>query len=115
MAGERGDRPNIITQPERGRIVADTTKIRTTFTPGEVIEVSSTELLDLERQGLIHSREGDEAWTDAEPVDIESGVVTDGLAEQATTGDAPKVVDDEAPASIDDKTEAPAKVKTKGA
>lgn len=114
MAGERGDRPNTITQPERGQAVADKTKVRSTFTPGEVIEVDERELLDLERQGFIHSREGDDDWRDAEPIDIDSGVITDGLDEQTTTGDAPKVVDDEAPASSD-KTEAPAKVKTKGA
>jgi len=56
---ERADRPAIITQPERGRAVG-LTKVRTTFTPGEVIEVDERELLDLKRQGLIHSLEGDE-------------------------------------------------------
>lgn len=115
MAGERGDRPNTITQPERGHAVADKTKVRTTFTPGEVIEIDSVELLDLERQGLIHSREGDDDWHDDDLVEIDSGVITDGYAEQATTGDKPEAHKSEAPASIDDKTEAPAKVKTKGA
>lgn len=33
------------------------TKVRTTFNPGLVLEVDDTELVDLERQGLLHSRE----------------------------------------------------------
>lgn len=115
MAGERGDRPITATEHERGTTVADTTKVRTTFTPDEVIEVDSAELLDLERQHLIHSREGDEGWQDAEPSETESGVITDGLDEQATTGDAGRTADiDEAPApSIDEQ--APRKApKSKG-
>lgn len=109
MALERGSRPNTITQPKGGDTVADDkTKVRTSINPGEVIEVDSTELLDLSRQGLIHSREGDETWQDAEPVEVESGVITDGLNEQATTGDVPaadRADTTEAPASIDDKPE----------
>lgn len=33
------------------------TKLRTTFTPGSVIEVGDGEFVDLQRQGLIHSHE----------------------------------------------------------
>lgn len=48
---------------EKGTTVArKTTKVRTTFTPGEVIAVDAAELLDLERQGLIHSQESDDNW-----------------------------------------------------
>ena len=124
MAGERGDRPNITHTDERGNTVADKTAVRTTITPGEVIEVTGAELIDLERQGLIHSREGDESWQQAEPVETDSGVITDGLAEQATTGDAGRLADklegdepkgnDEAPASSIDE-QAPRKApKSKG-
>ena len=35
------------------------TQVRTTNEPGVVREVDDTELIDLERQGLIYSREGD--------------------------------------------------------
>lgn len=35
------------------------TKVRTTIEPGVVHEVDAAELIDLERQGLIYSREGD--------------------------------------------------------
>ena len=75
MAGKRVNRPDIITQPERGRAVANT-KVRTTFTPGTVISVSERELVDLERQGLIYSREladgetprkGEHAWESTKP------------------------------------------------
>lgn len=92
MAGERGDRPT--PSPNRkGNTVADTTKVRTSINPEEVIEVGAAELLDLTRQGLIHSREGDETWQDAEPVEVESGVITDGLAEQAESGDESRLAD----------------------
>lgn len=66
--------------------MAKRTKVRATNTPGLVIEVDESELLDLERQGLIHSREladgetirkGEKPWRDDKPVEIESGVVTD--------------------------------------
>lgn len=53
MTGDRGDRLN---EKERGRAVAETVKVRTTFEPGKVIEISAAELVDLERQGLIDSR-----------------------------------------------------------
>lgn len=59
--------------------MARTTAIRTTIEPGRVIKVDDSELLDLERQGLIKSREGDKGW---------------------------KADDSEAPASPDDKKEA---------
>jgi hypothetical protein len=104
MAGERGDRPITHTEQERGHIVAKLTKVRTTFTPGEVIKIDSTELLDLERQGFIHSREGDDNWRDDKPVDIDSGVITDGLAEQATKGDKPAAAKAKAPASANTET-----------
>lgn len=69
------------------------TKVRTSINPGEVIEVSDAELLDLSRQGLIHSREGDESWQDAEPVEVDSGVITDGYAEQAEDGDESRLTE----------------------
>lgn len=53
------------------------TKVRTTINPGTVLKVEAAELLDLERQGLIKSREGDEGWQDDAPVEVESGVITD--------------------------------------
>jgi hypothetical protein len=84
VSGESGTRRDTPTETERGTAVA--TRIRTKFTPGEVIEVDERELIDLERQGLIHSREhdagtpireGEEAWHNDEPVAIDSGDVTD--------------------------------------
>lgn len=54
------------------------TKVRTKFTPAVVIEVGSAELLDLECQGLIDSREGDKGWRDGDVEAIESGIITDG-------------------------------------
>lgn len=115
MGSERGNRLTTTTEHERGTTVADKTKVRTTFTPGEVIEVDERELVDLERQHLIHSREGDEGWQDAEPVETESGVITDGLDEQAKGGDESRTVDPTgASASVDMVT--PDRVaKTKGA
>lgn len=47
---------------ERGGTVARQTKVRTTFEPGIVLSVGDAELLDLDRQGLIKSRESDEDW-----------------------------------------------------
>lgn len=44
--------------------MSKTTAIRTTINPGEVIKVDERELLDLDRQGLIKSRESDDAPTD---------------------------------------------------
>jgi len=70
MESERADRPDIITQPERGRAVG-LTKVRTTFEPGKVIEVDERELLDLERQGLVYSPKGDKLEPETtEPDDI---------------------------------------------
>lgn len=43
-----------------------TTRIRTTINPREVIEVGDAELLDLERQGLVHSRVTDKTPTTAD-------------------------------------------------
>lgn len=55
------------TPTRKGRDVA--TAIRTTITPGKVIAVSDAELIDLDRQGLVLSREGDKGWAaDAETV-----------------------------------------------
>lgn len=42
---------------ERGGTVARKTKVRTTIEPGVVLAIDDTELLDLDRQGLIHSSE----------------------------------------------------------
>lgn len=118
MGGKRGNRP-ITTEQERGTTVADT-KVRTTMLPGEVIEVDERELIDLERQHLILSREGDEGWQDAEPIDTDSGVITDGLDEQAATGDEQRL--DDLQADTSQATASPATVaaplkasKTKGA
>lgn len=106
MDTKRGIRPNTITdtEQERGNTVGKTTKVRTTITPGEVIKVAEHELIDLERQGLIHSREGDERWQDDKPVATESGDITDGLAKQATTGDKPAVAKAKASAKVTDNT-----------
>lgn len=85
-----------ITQPERGRTVG--TRVRTTITPGIVIEVEAAELLDLERQGLIESREGDDSFIDDEPIQVESGVITDasiGLPKSAKPSKADKSTDTE--------------------
>lgn len=68
MALERGSRLTTQHREERGvTTVAKKTKVRTTNLPGKVIEVERYELIDLERQGLIHSREGDENWPDDKP------------------------------------------------
>lgn len=82
------------------------TKVRTSINPGEVIEVSDAELLDLSRQGLIHSREGDESWQDAEPIEVESGVITDGLAEQAEGGDESRLAENTETGDTEGKPEA---------
>lgn len=86
-----------VTQSERGHALSQLTKVRTTITPGEVVEANERELLDLERQGLVHSREGDEGFVDAEPVENESGIITDaakkgdaGKPDKSTDGKEPK-------------------------
>lgn len=43
------------------------TKLRTTFTPGRVVDVEDGEFIDLKRQGLIHSHE---------PIDQDSFIAT---------------------------------------
>lgn len=60
------------------------TPVRTTFNPREVIRVGAAELLDLERQGLIHSRGDADEIPDDEAGEVthgngvvESGVITD--------------------------------------
>lgn len=103
MDTKRGIRPITHTEHERGNTVAQT-KVRTTITPGEVIKVAEHELVDLERQGLIHSREGDDRWQDDKPVKTESGDITDGLAKQAATGDKPAVAKAKASAKVTDNT-----------
>lgn len=65
------------TETERGATVASKTKVRTTINPGVVISVAEHELIDLDRQGLVHSRETDAKWKDADAVDIEPGEITD--------------------------------------
>lgn len=50
---------------ERSDAVGKKTKVRTTIEPGRVIEVDDSELLDLDRQGVIYSSEagdGKHAW-----------------------------------------------------
>lgn len=73
------------------------TQVRTKLRPTEVIEVGDAELIDLERQGLIHSRKldkdekqhkGEAEWVPAKAstrVETTSGVITD-----APTGEASK-------------------------
>jgi hypothetical protein len=63
MGSESGARRDQTTT-ERGRALA--TKIRTTFEPSTVLEVGDAELVDLDRQGLIASREGDKGF-DVDP------------------------------------------------
>ena len=62
------------------------TKVRTTFDPATVLEVDERELVDLERQGLIHSRQlgknekprkGEKAWESGKAESTDSGVITD--------------------------------------
>lgn len=84
------------TSKERGRILA--TKIRTTIEPGKVLEVDGAELLDLHRQGLLHSFERGEStdaigagkspnrWRDGDVVDVPSGVITDAPTEEPEGG-----------------------------
>ncbi len=99
----------LITQPEGGRTV----KVRTTFTPGIVHEVGDAELLDLDRQGLIHSREGDEHWVDDEPTEVESGVITDAQNADPSTEDEDG--EEPADAKAPDQSKAPkADAKSKG-
>jgi hypothetical protein len=45
------------------------TKVRTTINPEVVLSVDDAELLDLTRQGLIKSQEGDKGWKPEEPAD----------------------------------------------
>lgn len=75
------------TESGRGRAVADKTKVRTTITPDTVIEVDLAELTDLERSGLIHSRnDGVKAphkWRDGKAETTTSGVITDAPTEGA--------------------------------
>jgi hypothetical protein len=56
--------------------MARKTKVRTTIEPGTVIAIDDTELIDLDRQGLIHSSErdgvGSHEWkpeAEADPVE----------------------------------------------
>lgn len=51
------NRPVADHENERTRDMANTTKVRTTFTPDTVLEVGDAELIDLKRQGLLHSHE----------------------------------------------------------
>jgi hypothetical protein len=63
--------------------MSNTTAVRTTLRPHEVIEVGDAELIDLERQGLIDSKHGDKGWkpaTSSSKVATDSGVITDGVA-----------------------------------
>lgn len=52
---------------KKGSDAMGKTKVRTTIEPGVVLTIDAPELLDLERQGLIKSREGDEGWQDDKP------------------------------------------------
>lgn len=81
--------------------MAETTKLRTTFTPGVVLEVEASELLDLERGGLIYSREGDDNWEDGEAEDITSGELTPEPDAKATKADNKATADKvEAPGAL---------------
>lgn len=51
------NRPVADHENERTHTMANTTKVRTTFTPDTVLEVGDAELIDLKRQGLLHSHE----------------------------------------------------------
>lgn len=99
MSLESGARRNTITQPERGRAVAKRTKVRTTMTPGIVVKVEEYELLDLDRQGLIHSREGDKDWQDDTPVKTESGDLAATTPAAAKAAPASKTTDGKAATS----------------
>ena len=73
--------------------MADTTKIRTTLNPGDVIEVGPAELLDLTRQNLIESREDEGEWTDGEPIPMASGQLgSSPVVDTAATNPTPAPV-----------------------
>lgn len=63
------------------------TAVRTTFNPHEVIRVGAAELLDLERQGLIHDEGNLAEPGEAEGETIASGVITDASADAGSTDD----------------------------
>lgn len=97
MIAESGARRDI-TEPEGAVIVG--TKIRSSINPGTVVEVDERELVDLDRQGLIHSHELDaksaektgvhksaKRWKDGDAEEVESGVVEFGKPDE-TEGSA---------------------------
>lgn len=61
--------------------VARKTKVRTTIEPGVVLAIDDTELLDLDRQGLIHSSEAGHGAHEWQP--------------EADTDEAPAATDDD--------------------
>lgn len=64
---------------ERGGTVARKTKVRTTNEPGVVLAIDDTELVDLNRQGLIHSSEaghGKHEWRPEVEVDTDEAPAT---------------------------------------
>lgn len=74
--------PREATPTERNDAVAKSTKVRVTMEPGVVRKVDDRELVDLDRQGLIHSSEsgeyGSHEWkpeeTDANVVEASAPV-----------------------------------------
>lgn len=60
--------------------MARKTAIRTTIEPGRVLHVDDSELLDLDRQHLIKSREGDRGW---KPEETEAPAEVDNTKKEA--------------------------------
>ena len=82
-------------KPKAAPAAPGTTKVRTTLSPHVVLEVGPAELLDLERQGLIHSREGGKGWRDGKAETVESGVITDDEGDLGGEGDDERIDDDD--------------------
>ena len=80
---------------ERGGTVTRKTKVRTTIEPGVVLAIDDAELLDLDRQGLIHSSDaghGSHEWrpeveadADAAPAATDTKPAKPGKTEKGAT------------------------------
>lgn len=64
------------------------TKVRTTFNPELVLEVDDATLVDLERQGLLHSRE----YGDDTPIPDGAAAWDAGRSVAVTTLDTPPII-----------------------
>lgn len=64
-------------------------KIRTTITPGEVLEVDDATLTDLSRQGLVHSSESGEHGKHKWKAEAETSKADDKGEDAASAAKAP--------------------------